>query len=148
MDHTFSKTSRMAIAFAAITLIGVNVFVGSEDNSGILAQTQAGLGAQNSSEQEENAEEFRESTEDQREVYSGEDNAEFMSDADLIDDPRGFDPAGMDARGFDPRPEREYREEDYYEGEAEENVPQANDSRARELGPIQNEVIVHVNPPN
>ncbi len=148
MDHTFSKTSRMAIAFAAITLIGVNVFVGSEDNGGILSQTQAGLGTQNGSGQEENSEEFRESSEERREVYSDQDNAEFMSDADLIDDTRGLDPAGLDARGFDPRPEREYREEDDYVAEAETNVQQDSDSRASELGPIQNEIIVHVEPPN
>lgn len=95
MRNQVSNSSKGALLFVAVTLVGVAVLIGTEENEGALLQAAADIERQGkviNSDKKSGQTAARQQP--KRETNAGHDvgTLEFAAEDDLVDDATGFDP--------------------------------------------------------
>ena len=99
MQNFMFKSSKGALIFAGIVVLGAVGVIGVEDDPGTVIETSDDIARQKAeldamiAEENSAIEEVTDSEEDAEEW--SEDDVEFFDDEELIDDAEGFDPAPM-----------------------------------------------------
>lgn len=114
------QNPKAALAYVGITLVGVAMFVGTEDSPGSLHQTVETFGGNDgmTSQDREAQRKFGDPMPDQTIGKSAKSNKPkrereedlpvvFATDEELMDDASGFDPTPEFFGGFDPNPDDE-----------------------------------------
>ncbi len=104
MQNFMFKSSKGALVFAGLVVIGAVSLVGAEDDPGTAIETSDDINRQKAefdamiAEENEASEESIEEEEEVDGWFDDEEESEYLDDDELIDDAEGFDPAPM----FDP----------------------------------------------